>query len=581
MTFRTKLLFISSFTVAGAVALVTGAVSVSTRRAFDRIDSERRQALLDQFRGELDAQSKEIARRVEVAAASPGVQQIASGNAEYDRAQTEAEAVSLDFLDVVKPDFSIISSAHWPARFGYQNNWQIAPGDWTSTDVLLTRIPVPDGSAVALVAIRSAPGGKGYVAGGRRLNSEFLKSLGLAPGMRALLWAPPEEIVDAQGSPSDPHKLDALIEQVRATGRQATATVQWTADRNSSEAFLALPLLRDGRLGGVLFAGTSLREQLGLERAILQTGSIVAASGIVIGALLGWWTTERITRPVERLAEGARAVASGDLSARVEVLSQDEIGELARAFNRMTQQLLEQRDRTIQAERVAAWRELARRLAHELKNPLFPLQITIENLQRSRERSSPAEFDEIFQESASMLLAEFANLTSIIGRFSDFARMPPPRFEDVDLNSLVRGVMKLHDAALHKEGRPQIHTTLDLAEGELRISADEDQLRRAIGNLVLNTLDAMPEGGTLRIGTAIHEDRARIEVSDSGTGLTEEECARLFTPYYTTKHHGTGLGLAIVQSVVSDHHGKISVVSQSGQGATFIIELPVSQEKTA
>jgi two-component system nitrogen regulation sensor histidine kinase NtrY len=581
VTFRTKLLFISSFTVAGAVALVTGAVSVSTRRAFDRIDSERRQALLDQFRGELDAQSKEIARRVEVAAASPGVQQIASGNAEYDRAQTEAEAVSLDFLDVVKPDFSIISSAHWPARFGYQNNWQIAPGDWTSTDVLLTRIPVPDGSAVALVAIRSAPGGKGYVAGGRRLNSEFLKSLGLAPGMRALLWAPPEEIVDAQGSPSDPHKLDALIEQVRATGRQATATVQWTADRNSSEAFLALPLLRDGRLGGVLFAGTSLREQLGLERAILQTGSIVAASGIVIGALLGWWTTERITRPVERLAEGARAVASGDLSARVEVLSQDEIGELARAFNRMTQQLLEQRDRTIQAERVAAWRELARRLAHELKNPLFPLQITIENLQRSRERSSPAEFDEIFQESASMLLAEFANLTSIIGRFSDFARMPPPRFEDVDLNSLVRGVMKLHDAALHKEGRPQIHTTLDLAEGELRISADEDQLRRAIGNLVLNTLDAMPEGGTLRIGTAIHEDRARIEVSDSGTGLTEEECARLFTPYYTTKHHGTGLGLAIVQSVVSDHHGKISVVSQSGQGATFIIELPVSQEKTA
>jgi signal transduction histidine kinase len=91
----------------------------------------------------------------------------------------------------------------------------------------------------------------------------------------------------------------------------------------------------------------------------------------------------------------------------------------------------------------------------------------------------------------------------------------------------------------------------------------------------------MPEGGTLRILTAIHEDRARIEVSDTGTGLTEEECARLFTPYYTTKHHGTGLGLAIVQSVVSDHHGKISVVSQSGQGATFIIDLPVHQEQTA
>jgi nitrogen fixation/metabolism regulation signal transduction histidine kinase len=311
---------------------------------------------------------------------------------------------------------------------------------------------------------------------------------------------------------------------------------------------------------------------------------LVAASGIVIGALLGWWTTERITRPVERLAAGARAVAGGDLSARVDVLSQDEIGELARAFNRMTEQLLEQRDRAIQAERVAAWRELARRLAHELKNPLFPLQITIENLKRSRERSTAQEFDEIFQESTSMLLAEFANLTAIIGRFSDFARMPAPRFEEVDLNSVVRQAMKLHDAGFqrdagfHKDGQPQIRAVLDLAEGELRISADQDQLRRAIGNLVLNAMDAMPEGGTLRVHTAIHDDRARLEVSDTGTGLTEEECARLFTPYYTTKHHGTGLGLAIVQSVVSDHHGKISVVSQSGQGATFVIDLPVQQE---
>ena len=581
MTFRTKLLFISSFTVAGAVALVTGAVSVSTRRAFERVDSERRQALLDQFRGELDAQSKEIARRVGVASSSSNVQEIAAGNAEYDRAQAEAEAVSLDFLDVVKPDFSIISSAHWPARFGYQNNWQIAPQDWKTTEVFLTRIPLPEGTAVALVAVRPAPGGRGYVAGGRRISPEFLKSLGLAPGMRALLWAPPEEVVDAQGTASDPHKLSALIAEVRATGREATGTVQWSADRNSAEAFLALPLLRDGILSGVLFAGTSLREQLRLERAILSTGLLVAASGVVIGALLGWWTTERITRPVERLAAGARAVASGDLSARVDVLSQDEIGELARAFNRMTEQLLEQRDRAIQAERVAAWRELARRLAHELKNPLFPLQITIENLKRSRERSTAQEFDEIFQESTSMLLAEFANLTAIIGRFSDFARMPPPRFEEVGLNSVVRQAMKLHEAGFHKDGQPQINLVLDLAEGELRISADQDQLRRAIGNLVLNAMDAMPEGGTLRIHTSIHDGRARLEVSDTGTGLTEEECARLFTPYYTTKHHGTGLGLAIVQSVVSDHHGKISVVSQSGQGAAFVIDLPVQQEARA
>ena len=131
-------------------------------------------------------------------------------------------------------------------------------------------------------------------------------------------------------------------------------------------------------------------------------------------------------------------------------MSRDEIGELAQAFNRMTEQLLEQRERAIQAERVAAWRELARRLAHELKNPLFPLQITIENLQRARESS---EFDEVFRESTTTLLAELGNLKTIIGRFSDFAKMPAPQFETADLNEIVRGVMKLNDARLHTDNR--------------------------------------------------------------------------------------------------------------------------------
>jgi signal transduction histidine kinase len=574
VTFRTKLLFISSFTVAGAVALVTGAVSISTRRAFETIDRERRQALLKQFRDELTARSLEVARRVETAASSPGVQQIAAGSAEYDRAQTEAVTAGLDFLDVVEPNRTIISSAHWPARFGYQNDWQIAPDDWHTADVFLARIPMPDGSAMALTAVRPVADGKALVAGGRRLTPELLKSLGVAPGMRALLWLPPAEVIDAEGSVTDPQKLAPLIQEVRSTKGEATGAVQWTSDRGSSEAFLAMPITRAGTLAGVLLAGTSLNTQLGLERSILRTGIVVGASGIIIGVLLGWWTTERITRPVERLAEGARAVAGGDLSVRVEVLSRDEIGELAQAFNRMTEQLLEQRERAIQAERVAAWRELARRLAHELKNPLFPLQITIENLQRARESS---EFDEVFRESTTTLLAELGNLKTIIGRFSDFAKMPVPQFETVDVNEIVRGVMKLNDARFQSGTSAKVQPRVELAGAGTEVQADPDQLRRALGNLVLNALDAMPDGGTLLVRTSPQDGGVRLEISDTGQGLTEEECQRLFTPYYTTKQHGTGLGLAIVQSVVSDHRGKISVSSASRRGTTFIIDLPVSQ----
>jgi two-component system nitrogen regulation sensor histidine kinase NtrY len=586
VTFRTKLLLLSSITVAGAVALVTGAVSIAARQGFERADGQRRSDLLAQLRRELDTRGMEVARQVERAAASAGVQRIAAGSAEFDQAQRESTTQDLGFLDVVQPDLTILSSAHWPARFGYKNDWEIASEDWHSADApagaaFFARIPVPDGpSVVALVAVRPTADNKALVAGGRLVDPAFLKSLGDAPGMRALLWLPPGEVVDAQGGNPDITKLAGLVNEARGKQVEATGTVQWSSSRSSSEAFLAFPLAHRGQIAGVLLAGTSLAAQFALENEILWIGVVAAVSGILIGVLLGWWTTERVTRPVTQLARGARAVASGDWSARVEVISKDEIGELAGAFNRMTEQLAEQRDRAIQAERVAAWRELARRLAHELKNPLFPLQITIENLRKARKRSE-IEFEEVFQESTGTLLAEVGNLKTIIGRFSDFAKMPPPNFETVDLNGIVQNVMRLYEAQLKDEGRSKIDAELDLAAGGLRIQADGEQLRRAIGNLVLNAIDAMPQGGVLRIASSRQDGQVRLSVSDTGTGLTEEECARLFTPYYTTKQHGTGLGLAIVQSVVSDHGGKISVVSSPGNGAAFIIELPVLPGESA
>jgi signal transduction histidine kinase len=224
----------------------------------------------------------------------------------------------------------------------------------------------------------------------------------------------------------------------------------------------------------------------------------------------------------------------------------------------------------VQAERVAAWRELARRLAHELKNPLFPLQITVENMQRARE-SYPDQFDEVFREGAATLLAELANLKQIIGRFSDFAKMPAPEMQPLNLSDLVAATLRLFGAQLDQarvEARAELDPKLPA------VQADAEQMTRALRNLILNAIEAMPEGGRLTIRTeALPGGGARLEVSDTGQGLTPEECARLFTPYYTTKTHGTGLGLAIVQSVVSDHKGRISVESQPGRGTTFRIEL--------
>lgn len=232
----------------------------------------------------------------------------------------------------------------------------------------------------------------------------------------------------------------------------------------------------------------------------------------------------------------------------------------------------------MQTERVAAWRELARRLAHELKNPLFPLQLTVENLIRAREQS-PEMFEEIFRESSETLLAEISNLKQIISRFSEFSKMPQPQLQPVIVNDVVRGVARLFQAQLESRSGAAIACQLDLAASMEPVAADAELLHRALSNLVLNAMDAMPRGGTLTLRTREGTDRVYIDVADTGVGLTPEECERLFTPYYTGKQHGTGLGLAIVQSVISDHGGTINVHSQPGKGTTFLVELPRNLDK--
>ncbi len=152
--------------------------------------------------------------------------------------------------------------------------------------------------------------------------------------------------------------------------------------------------------------------------------------------------------------------------------------------------------------------------------------------------------------------------------------MPAPQLQSVDLNEIGRNVVNLFSAQFNAPGKPVVELQLELDAQLGPIQADPDLIHRAVQNLVLNAMDAMPSGGTLRIRTEGTNSGVRLEISDTGKGLTREECQRLFTPYYTTKQHGTGLGLAIVQSVVSDHGGHISVSSEPDRGTTFQIDLP-------
>jgi len=600
MSLRQKLLLLFSLTVAAAVAAVAWTVLVRIRLVFEQHDRDETALFVSQFQREFQHRSAEVAAAVDRIAQSERVRAMAfelvqSGDASLylNEAQTLAQESQLDFLEIVGPDGKIVSSAQWPARFGY-----LEPIAWADQPTFLKTEDLPDGSsALGTFAVRAVGHSESAaspvrILGGKRLDKSFLADLPVGPGMQISFYRDadqspsteqahlgpdgalfdPERLIDVNGEIPHADRFASLVTSATNSGQQLSAVLYLTSRREDSVNATAIPLKSDtGAVLGVLIVTTSRAGMVEAQRHIRAIAYGVAAAGILFAIACSLWIAARVSRPIEQLAAAAEEVAGGNWETRVPVRGRDEVGVLARSFNHMTGQLVSQRERLVQTERVAAWRELARRLAHELKNPLFPLQLTVENLVRARELP-PAEFDEVFRESTHTLGMEIANLKTIIARFSDFSKMPKPELERIDVRDALKRIFTLYNAA--SVGGSAIHFEIQIPSDPICIDADPELLHRALSNLVLNAMDAMPNGGTLTLSAKPHGGKVEIRVADTGQGMTPEECERLFTPYYTTKQHGTGLGLAIVQSVIADHSGTIAVESSAGGGATFVIVLP-------
>jgi nitrogen fixation/metabolism regulation signal transduction histidine kinase len=308
----------------------------------------------------------------------------------------------------------------------------------------------------------------------------------------------------------------------------------------------------------------SLRE---IDETILYAGLASTGIALVLAALLA----RNLGRPIAELAAEARKVATGE-ARPLQVRGSGEIGELVRAFDHMLEDLAATRRRLAATSRIAAWREVARRVAHEVKNPLAPIRAAVETLRRLRAREDPR-FDEYFDEATRTVLHEVHRISNIVTEFTRFARLPPPEPQECDLMEVARHVVQLQKA---NAGSTRVE--LVVRRVPPLVMADRDQIIQVLTNLVQNGIDAVAgrEGGEVLVALDVPEPgRVAVTVHDNGPGIAPEMASRLFEPYATTKAHGTGLGLAIAQRIAIEHNGELASVPGGTGGATFRLVLPV------
>ena len=301
-------------------------------------------------------------------------------------------------------------------------------------------------------------------------------------------------------------------------------------------------------------------------RALLLGGTFGV---VIVSVLFTLFIAKRTTGPIGELQKTSRRVAEGDLSARAEIQSKDELAELATDFNRMTRKLKEQQEAIVKAEKDAAWREMARQIAHDIKNPLTPMSLSLDLLERARREKAEGS-EEILERTMGLIRRQVENLRKIAGDFYEFTGGRKPQPEEIELRGLAEEVLHLHDAWAVELG---VEVQL---EGEPTwIVADLGKLRRVLINLVTNALQAMPEGGKLFVEVAevSGEARGALIIRDTGVGISQDVAEHLFEPYFTTKSEGTGLGLAISKRVLEEMEGEIELVAAEGGGTLARVEL--------
>jgi two-component system, NtrC family, nitrogen regulation sensor histidine kinase NtrY len=485
-----------------------------------------------------------------------------------DFAVDTKKLLNLDYLIILSPDGKVLARGHDPGLFGDDLSSDPVFAEAIKGQKVQSLDKIGNSDNEVLTVMGLAPiwyENKeliGVIAGGISLDEQFCRNLRDLSGAEILLVE--GDILLAKTLPGQVGELSMYL-QDKQTFRTKLQGLWYTFSRYPLQDY-------SGNKVADLLMGVSTQDLDILFDNMRVIYGGFAAGGLILAIIFGFLFSSTFTRPIDNLTRAADQLASGDFSARVQTDGHGELLSLIDTFNSMAADLEDYRLKLVESERLAAFSMMARKIAHEIKNPLTPVQIAIEDLRRAYDANDP-KFTEAFNESTKTVLEEVASLKRIVDEFSEFAKFPPPIIKPDDLNEIVRTAVPLFSKEMQKG-----NLKIELSTKNLPVEADRDQIKRAIINLVKNGLEAIPVTGQVLIKTALTQGSAVLIISDNGQGLSPSVKQNLFTPYFTTKSGGSGLGLVIVKKIISEHDGKIKIDDQESGGTVAIIDLPLRRE---
>lgn len=334
----------------------------------------------------------------------------------------------------------------------------------------------------------------------------------------------------------------------------------------------------NNQVAGIAAIPTFLKAPKFYERLLSTTSLLLAFYTLIFGLLMigVGFISSQLTSPLESISDALKRISDGDLNVTLPVKSEDEIGTLTKAYNRMAKRLKTVQKELAENEREAAWKEMAQQIAHEIKNPLTPMKLNLQHLERQMD-SEEKDMSEIKPKVAkitSSMIEQIDALSKIASDFSKFSKPIEQEFVLLDLNSLIESVAEMYNSDTN------FTLVTELIEKPLPIFGAKDELRRVFVNLIKNATEALQENGKIILTTFTDSTytNAFVTITDNGEGISFEDQEKIFVPNFSTKSSGTGLGLAITKKIIEEHHGEITFISTLGQGTSFTIRIPLSTE---